>query len=60
MKPYQRQELLPTQPLSEEELGELGVGPLAPKAKTREPIQRQPHDELYVKLKQQRDYWNRN
>lgn len=22
------------------------------------PVKRQPHDELYLKLKRQRDYWN--
>ncbi|MDB6103326.1 MAG: hypothetical protein JWO52_3325 [Gammaproteobacteria bacterium] len=24
------------------------------------PVKRQPYDELYVKLKKQRDYWSRN
>jgi hypothetical protein len=33
----------------------LGMGPMLP-----EPIKRQPYDELYVKLKKQRDYWSRN
>jgi hypothetical protein len=49
------------QPLTEEEaevvkrVGELGMGPLEPKAKPR-----QPYDELYLKQKASRDYWSRN
>jgi hypothetical protein len=31
------------------------AGPLSP-----EPVERQPYDELYVKLKAQRDAWSRN
>lgn len=36
-------------------VGELGMGPLEPNAKAR-----QPYDSLYLKQKASRDYWSRN
>lgn len=35
-----------------EQVGKLGMGPLEPNAKPR-----QPHDSLYLKQKAARDYW---
>lgn len=35
-----------------------GTGPLEPNAKPREPVKRQPYDELYLKQKANRDYWS--
>jgi len=36
----------------------LDQGPLEPNAKPREPVKRQPYDELYLKQKANRDYWS--
>lgn len=58
---YRHDTPLSLQPLSEHEaevvrrVGELGMGPLEPNAK-----ERQPYDSFYVKLKRQRDYWRRS
>jgi len=58
---YKHDSPISLQPLSEHEaevvkrVGELGMGPLEPNAK-----ERQPYDRLYLKQKASRDYWRRS